>query len=591
MTGPAPSPHSPIAPSVDEVALFRQAEEIFAGLFQLEQLVTANEARALFLARHVVLQRRVGLRVHLQPTTPGRQWFERETVLLANLDHPGIRPIHSAGYRGDWAYRVSKWIDGESLLDAVARGPRPIQDVVQLARDLLGALDYAHAEQVVVRRIVPTSVMLTPAGRAIVTDLRWCNRLLDVAQPDVDPMADVFLAPEARGGRIGDHGSDVYAAAALLYYAVTGEPPSVNPVEIPPPTVLRPVCPRALERVIMHALQSELNKRYLTIAEMGDDLISDLGDYGFETSTSPLTAESDPEAWEKYLRRALGDDYELLSPLGAGAFGRVYRVRDLALEREEALKVLHPALTSDPGVVERFRREAQLAAQVRHPHIVDVYDTGGRAGLLWYTMAYIPGENLAQWVRRYGPLTLDQALILLGQALSALSHAHEQGLIHRDLKPENILIETDPEWTIQLTDFGLALAFEGVSADDRFSQSGTPEYGAPEQLLGERVDQRADLYSLTLTALFGLTGKSPFAGLSVAAILAQQSAGVLPDLRQQRPDIPDPVARVPLRGAAGDPAGRYPSADEYLIALERAIRTWRGSPWRWLGAILGKSGM
>jgi serine/threonine protein kinase len=281
----------------------------------------------------------------------------------------------------------------------------------------------------------------------------------------------------------------------------------------------------------------------------------------------------------------------LLSLLGAGAFGRVYRVRDLALEREEALKVLHPALTSDPGVVERFRREAQLAAQVRHPHIVDVYDTGGRAGLLWYTMAYIPGENLAQWVHRYGPLTLDHALVLLGQALSALSHAHEQGLIHRDLKPENILIETDPEWTIQLTDFGLALAFEGVSADDRFSQSGTPEYGAPEQLLGERVDQRADLYSLTLTTLFGLTGKSPFAGLSVAAILAQQSAGALPDLRQHRPDIPDAVVRVLLRGAARDPEGRYPSADEYLLALERAIRTWRGSPWRWLGAILGRSGM
>jgi len=591
MSSPVPRPHPPIAPSVDDVALFRQAEGVFAGLFQLEQLVTADEVRALFVARHAVLQRRVAVRVHLQPETPGRRWFERETVLLANLDHPGIRPIHSAGYRGDWAYRVSKWIPGESLLDAVARGPRPIQDVVQLARDLLSALDYAHAEQVIVRRIVPTSVMLTPAGRAIVTDLRWCNRLLDVAQPDLDPMSDVFLAPEARDGRIGDHGSDVYAAAALLYYAVTGEPPSVNPVEIPPPTVLRPVCPRALERVIMHALQAESNQRYLTIVEMGDDLISDLGDYGFETSTSPLTAESDPEVWEKYLRRALGDDYELLSTLGAGAFGRVYRVRDLALEREEALKVLHPALTSDPGVVERFRREAQLAAQVRHPHIVDVYDTGGRAGLLWYTMAYIPGENLAQWVHRYGPLTLDHALVLLGQALSALSHAHEQGLIHRDLKPENILIETDPEWTIQLTDFGLALAFEGVSADDRFSRSGTPEYGAPEQLLGERVDQRADLYSLTLTTLFGLTGKSPFAGLSVAAILAQQSVGALPDLRQHRPDIPDAVVRVLLRGAARDPEGRFPSADEYLLALERAIRTRRGSPWRWLGAILGRSGV
>jgi serine/threonine protein kinase len=590
MPEPASPLPPPIAPSVDHVALFAEAERVFAGMFRLDQLVTANETRALFLAKHAVLQRRVALRVHLQPEdTAGRRWFEGETVLLANLDHPGIRPIHSAGYRGPWAYRVSKWIEGESLLDVVARGPRPIPDVIQLARDLLSAMDYAHAEQVILRRIVPSSVMLTRARRAIITDLRWCNRLLDVALEDVDPMAEAFLAPEARGGRPGDPGSDVYTAAALLYYAVTGEPPSANPVEIPPPTVLRPVCPRALERVIMHALQTELNKRYLTIDEMGDDLISDLGDYGFETSTSPLAAESDPDGWEKYLRRALGDDYELLSPLGAGAFGRVYRVRDLSLEREEALKVLHPVLTSDPAVVERFRREAQLAAQVRHPHIVDVYDTGGRAGLLWYTMAYIPGKNLAQWVERSGPLSIDQALTLMGQGLSALGHAHEQGLIHRDLKPENILIETEPTWRVQITDFGLALAFEGLSGDNT-SQSGTPEYAAPEQLLGERVDNRADLYSLTITTLFGLMGKSPFGGRSVAAVVAQQSAGALPDLKQQRSDFPDPILRVLLRGAARNPADRFASAEEYLRALERAIRSWRGSPWRWLAALLGRGG-
>jgi serine/threonine-protein kinase len=582
MTGPHRGSLPHVSASIDPVDLFRRAEELFTGMFHIEELVAASSVRALFVARHAVLDRRVAVRVHLDPDVAGRRWFERETVLLANLDHPGIRPIHSAGYRGTWAYRVSKWIEGESLLDAVERGPRPIPDVLQLARDLISALDYAHAEGLVLRRLVPSSIMLNRAGRAIMTDLRWANPLLELADPDVDPAAEPFLAPETRGGRPGEPGSDVYAAAAILYYAVTGEIPPANPREIPPPTTIRPACPRALERVLMRALQPQPRERFLNAVEMGEDLMSDLGEYEFATSASPVSAETDPAAWEKYLRRALGHDYELLSPLGAGAFGRVYRVRDLALEREVALKVLHPVLTADAGVVERFRREAQLAAQVRHPHIVDVYDTGGRAGLLWYTMAYIPGENLAQWVQRHGPLTLDETVTLLAQALSALGHAHDQNLIHRDLKPENLLIETEPTWTVQITDFGLALAFQGVSDEKRLSRSGTPEYAAPEQLLAEPVDQRTDLYSLTLTALFGLLGKSPFAGLPINAVLAQQAAGILPNVRETRPDVPESLLRVLRRGAARDPAARYPSAEEYLAAVETAIRRWRGSPLRWL---------
>jgi eukaryotic-like serine/threonine-protein kinase len=578
-------PH--VAPGVDQAALFAEAARLFLGMFHIEELVAANENRALFVARHVVLERRAALRVHFHQDSPGRRWFERETVLLARVDHPGIRLVHSGGYRGEWAYRVSKWIDGESLLDAVTRGPRPIPEVVQLARDLLSALDYAHGERIIVRRIVPSSVMITRAGRAIITDLRWSSPLLDLAGPDIEPMAEAFLAPEARQGQPGDQGSDVYAAAALLYYAVTGEPPAVNPVEIRPPAEQRPVCPRAVERVIMHALQADPGKRYLTIAEMGDDLLSDLGESGFETSTAPLSDEADATTWEKYLRRALGDEYELLSLLGQGAFGRVYRVRDLSLEREVALKVLHPVLTSDPEVVERFRREAQLAAQVRHPHIVDVFDTGGRSGLLWYTMAYIPGANLAQWVGQHGPLALEHAFALLAQALSALDHAHDQGLIHRDIKPENILIEDEPIWTVQLTDFGLALAFMGHSDEKRASRSGTPEYAAPEQLLGERVDQRADLYSLSLVTMFGLTGRSPFEGVSLPGILARQSAGQLPDVRTLRPDVPDPLLRVLRRGAARDPADRYASAQEYIAAFEGALQQWRARPWRWFGQLFG----
>jgi serine/threonine-protein kinase len=583
--GRTSQPH--LSPEVDPGELLGLARDVFTGMFHIEEIVAANPDRALFVARHNVLERRAALRVHFRPGTPGRAWFERETVLLARLDHPSIRPVHSAGYRGEWAYRVAKWIDGESLFDAVARGPRPLPEALQIARDLLSALDYAHGEGITVRRMAPTGIMMTRAGRAIVTDLRWANALLPYAGPDADPVVEAFLAPETRGGRPGDPGADAYAAAAIIYYAVTGEYPPVNPLEIPPPSTVRPTCPRAIDRVVMHALQADPGQRYLTMEEMANDLLSDLGEFEFESSSVPvmLDAEADPIRWEKLLRRALGDDFELLSPLGQGAFGRVYRARDLALEREVAIKVLHPSLLTDRSVVEKFRREAQLAAQVRHPHIVDVFDTGGRAGLIWYIMAFIPGENLGQYVRNHGPLTVDRAVEILRQGLSALIHAHSQGLVHRDLKPENILVE--PSGDIQITDFGLALALEG--SDDRFhaSHSGTPEFASPEQLLGESVDHRADLYSLTMVIMYALTARLPFGGGTIESVLARQTMGEVPDMRGHRPDIPEELIRILVKGAARDPSGRFDSAEEYAEELERAVRRWQGNPMRVIRRIFG----
>src|SRR5690606_2394269 len=248
---------------------------------------------------------------------------------------------------------------------------------------------------------------------------------------------------------------------AILYLAATGTEPPLDPRDLVPPTQIRPVIPRALERVIQRALDPDPDERYLTAAEMIEDFASDAGEY-----ETPLVSLPEMPAiqnvgrhWETRLRRALGDDYELLAPLGQGGFGRVYRVRDLHLEREVALKVLHPHPTTDPSVVERFRREAQLAARLSHPNIVDIYDIAGRSGLIWYTMEIVEGPNIAQLVESEGPLSIDAVLRLLRESLSALGHAHALGLVHRDIKPENLLLERDG--SVRITDFGLALALRG----------------------------------------------------------------------------------------------------------------------------------
>jgi len=309
---------------------------------------------------------------------------------------------------------------------------------------------------------------------------------------------------------------------------------------------------------------------------MLEDFVSDAGVFQ-EPAAAPQVAEV---GFERRLRRALGDDYELLEEIGAGGFGRVYRGRDLGLERDVAMKVLHPSLTTDPSVMERFRREAQLAARLRHPSIVSIYDIRSRAGLQWYTMELVPGSNLAQLVHKQGPLSVDQTVRVVDQALSALEHAHPLGLVHRDLKPENMLIE--PDGRLRITDFGLALALRG---DARWggatSRSGTPQFAAPEQLLGERVDQRADLYSLAAAAYFALLGRPPFEGATPEIVLARQTTEDPPSLHASRHDVSRELEDVLQMALASEPAARYPTATAFRDALRRS-RGWRSR----LGALL-----
>jgi len=284
-----------------------------------------------------------------------------------------------------------------------------------------------------------------------------------------------------------------------------------------------------------------------------------------------VSVDDSVRQWEKRLRRALGDDYELLNELGAGGFGRVYRARDLHLERIVALKVLHPLLIQDPAVVERFRREAQLAARLNHPNLVNIYDIGGRSGLLWYTMEYVEGPNLAQRIEREGPMPYERVLRLMREGLSGLAHAHGTGLVHRDIKPENLLFERSG--SLRITDFGLAIALRGQGMfGGATSQSGTPRFASPEQLLGERVDGRSDLYSLAAVGYFALLGHPPFEGSTPVQVLARQTTNALPDLRAERPDVGEEFERVLRRALRADVNARYPTAGEFLSALNRAAK-------------------
>jgi eukaryotic-like serine/threonine-protein kinase len=207
--------------------------------------------------------------------------------------------------------------------------------------------------------------------------------------------------------------------------------------------------------------------------------------------------------------------------------------------------------------------------------------------LIWYTMELINGPSLAQLVEREGPLPLDRVLRLLREALSALAHAHGSGLVHRDIKPENMLI--DPDGNLQITDFGLALALRGKYGGAT-SQSGTPQFASPEQLLGEQVDQRSDLYSLAAVAYYALLGTPPFPGLTVEQVLAKQTTNQFPTSRGRREDVSEALEQVLDKALSADVNNRYSSAIEFLQAVNQAAETssrepmadWARAAARWL---------
>ena len=558
---------------MNEQELIHHVQAALGPRYRAERLVASSQDRILYLAIDEHLKRPVSLRINSYTTAEARRWFLLEAEALAQVDHPAIRHVYDVGQAGDLAWRIGNWIEGEGLDEAVRRGPRPIPSVHILARALLGALEHVHTRGIIVRRILPSSVVIGPSGRGTLTDLRHSSYTLDHIPVEERAKGVAFMAPEVREGQPGDPASDVYTAAAILYFAITGHEPAERPEDLIPPTRLRPAAPQVFDRLLIRAMARDPVKRYVTAWEMYEDFTSEAGEIASQATFtgSPVHRGGieTAEHWEKRLRRALGDDYELLGEIGRGGFGRVYRVRDLHLERTVALKVLDPTITQEPAAVERFRREAQLAARLSHPNVVDIYDIGGRYGLVWYTMELVQGPNLAQLVERVGPLPYERVMRLLREGLSALAHAHSVDLVHRDIKPENMLI--DPGGALKITDLGLALALRGAG---RFggatSRSGTPQFASPEQLLGEKVDQRTDLYSLAAVAYFAFLGYPPFSGRSINEILAKQTTDALPDLQSARRDVGPQLASVLTRALKADPEARFSTAEEFATALAYA---------------------
>jgi serine/threonine-protein kinase len=282
----------------------------------------------------------------------------------------------------------------------------------------------------------------------------------------------------------------------------------------------------------------------------------------------------------------LNDRYEMQQRIGRGGMADVYLARDLLLDRLVAIKVLFPEFATDPSFVERFRREAQSAANLNHPNIVSVYDWGRSNNTYFMAMEYIPGRTMAEALREIGQVSPDKAAEVGIEIASGLEFAHRNNVIHRDIKPGNILLGNNG--SLKVADFGIARAL-GSAADNSLTQvgavMGTAAYFSPEQAQGGQPDPRSDLYSLGVVLYEMVAGRPPFTGESPMAIAYKQVHEQPQPLNEIRPDVPRAFEAIVARLLAKDPSRRYPNAQ----AVRDDLRRFReGLPVQALAALINR---
>ncbi len=273
------------------------------------------------------------------------------------------------------------------------------------------------------------------------------------------------------------------------------------------------------------------------------------------------------------LQAAITDRYVLGRELGRGGMAVVHLAQDLKHDRPVAIKALHPELGSLLSP-DRFQREIRLAAQLQHPNILPVYDSGSGEGLLWFTMPFVEGDTLRRRVKRDGRLPIADAVAVLEDIARALAYAHRHGVIHRDVKPENVMVGDD---CALLADFGIARPLN-PTGDPLLTMGGvlvgTPAYMAPEQASAEpTIDHRVDIYAFGILAYELLAGERPFTDLELGPLLVAHAVREPVPIATRRPDVPAALAELVARCLRKDPAERWSSAE----AMTQALRTSRAA--------------
>jgi serine/threonine protein kinase len=388
---------------------------------------------------------------------------------------------------------------------------------------------------------------------------------------DDSSAAIMTTPPEVWRGKRADARSDIYSAGVLLFYAIAGRYPfeDEDPLALchshlraPSPTLadvgLRGACPE-VEETLARFLAKDPRDRWSS---------ADVARAALEKAQLRARAAAAPAGYACEVPAPAG--YRFVRRLGEGGAAAVFEAVHETLDKVFAVKVLRPSDAPAEEARERFLREARLAASLDHPGVVRVFDAREESGRLYLMMELVDGESLKARLARDGAMPEDEAVEVARAVLSALDQAHQRGIIHRDIKPDNILASSGGR--VKLTDFGLARYLSSADITQTGYLVGTPVYMSPEQVRGEAVDPRSDLYSLGATLYHMITGRPPFSGPTVLSILDQHLHSTAVPIAALVPSISPGLARIVHRLLLKDPSRRYGTAREVLEALDASAR-------------------
>ena len=552
--------------------------DVIAGRYRIVRHVGQGGMGTVYEAFDVELERTVALktiRPDLAANPAALRRLKQETLLTRQIAHRNVVRIFDLGVADGLRFITMEFVDGADLRSLLGtRGRFTPKEAVGVMKQVCQGLQAAHAEDVIHRDLKPQNILVGRDNRIRIVDFGLARSFQQtgITRTGVVLGTPHYMAPEQALGGQSDARSDIFALGVVFYELLTGELPfpTENMVEsflartrdrARPVDSVDPNIPPWLARVVMRCLERDPGRRYQNAQELLEELsAADTARSSSQVSTSGVFA---PGA-------ILGSRYLIEAEAGEGGMGKVYRARDLDLDRTVALKIVRPDLAKDPHALATLKHEISLASQISHRNILRIHDLGEADGLRFVSMAWADGEDLGHLLRRYGSLPEERIVQLAIEMCEGLAAAHEQGIIHRDVKPSNVLLDSAGHACI--ADFGLARLLETQTQQSLGRAGevhGTPRYMSPEQAEGKPVDVRTDIYSLGLILYEMSTGKIPFKDDSVYQTLALRVAEIPESPKLTNPALSEKLVAIILRCLERDPRNRYATTREMLAALRQ----------------------
>ncbi len=553
-----------------------EAGDVVAGRYQIIRRLGQGGMGTVYEAFDAELERTIALktiRPDLAANAAALRRLKQETLLTRQISHRNVVRVFDLGVTEGLRFITMEFVDGADLKSLLeTRGKFPPKDALAVIKQVCQGLQAAHTEDVIHRDLKPQNILIGRDNRARIADFGLARSFEQTGITHTGAVLGTphYMAPEQALGGQSDARSDIFALGVVLYELLTGELPfpAENIAEsflartrdrARPIAALDRTIPAWLARIVMRCLERDPGRRFQSVQELLEELnTADALRSSSHASTSGVFAPG----------MILGSRYLIEAEAGEGGMGKVYRARDLDLDRTIALKIVRPEFASDPHALLRLKHEISLASQISHRNVLRIHDLGEANGLRFVSMAWADGEDLGHLLRRYGSLPEERIVQLAIEMCEGLAAAHDQGIIHRDLKPSNVLLDSAGHACI--ADFGLARTVETEQPMSRTGEvHGTPRYMSPEQAEGKLVDSRTDIYSLGLILYEMSTGKIPFKDDSVFQTLALRVAEPPQSPKLLNPALSERLVTVVLRCLERDPRNRYASTRELLADLRQ----------------------